>query len=116
MTSGNPSSWPVRLTAYGSPRCSARTYAVGETPGRSPTSYWLGVKPGWTRASVCQPVSMTTPLFSVSNTCPTILTGTSLPPEMIVTVSPTDLPVSLRKPVPTTAWPGPVYQSPLIMA
>ena len=52
----------------------------------------------------------------MSKTCPTIFTGTSRLPETIVTVSPTDLPVSVRKPVPTTAWPGPVYQCPLIIA
>src|SRR5215471_4675283 len=97
---------PVRFTSYGARRCSARTYDVAETPGRSPTSYWSGVAPGSARVSVSQPVIMTTPLLSVSKTCPTIFTGTSLPPETIVTVSPTDLPVSLRKPVPTTAGPG----------
>ncbi len=115
---GRPRSRPFRVTPYAGPSrcCSACTYAVVEVPGSSATSYRLGVTPGSARASVCQSVIMARPLLPWANTSPTIFTGTSLPPETSVTVSPTDLPVSVRNPVPTTAWPGPVYQCPLIMA
>ena len=41
-------------------------------------------------------------------------TGIGLAPTASVIVSPTAFPVRVRKPVDTSACPGPVYQCPLI--
>ena len=81
-------------------------------------SYWPGaVRAGPTCASarVCQSVMTDTPRFWASKSSPTIRSGIGLPPSTMVTVPPTALPVRVRKPVDTTAWPGPVYQCPLMI-
>ena len=55
-----------------------------------------------------------TPRPSESKSSPVIRTRIGVLPSTIVTSSPIFFPVRLRNPVDTTAWPGPVYQCPLI--
>ena len=54
-------------------------------------------RPGSAAASVCQSVTADSPLLTLLKISPTIRTRNVLAPKPIVTQSPTDFPVTVRK-------------------